>query len=375
MSILFVASEVGSARAVLPVAAACRAAGLPVWVVDRGQLGLETPSEWGARCDCPENSEAIDELLGATGARVLVFSSNVSDAAPLSLARRAHEWNIPCVHVLDYWNGYTSRMELDGLPRFVPDVYAVPDELAMTQAIAEGITRECIAVTGHPGLADIEKAFKTVTSGSREQLRRDESVLPGSKLLAFVSEPVSGDQGEKADSVSFRGYTEKSVLKYFFDAVQARSRDVQVRVLPHPRENVEQLGNAIESCRGDVDARLFGTVRGRGALAAVDGVVGMSSTLLYEAWLLGLPVLSLQPGLRISTLRMMQGRVGAAFFDDAAEFAGEFPGWLDAIGLGGEFPVRNEAKLHRNAARTLCEIVQRLWAGAGQSANVMEYDK
>ena len=58
-----------------------------------------------------------------------------------------------------------------------------------------------------------------------------------------------------------------------------------------------------------------GTDDVRHSLHHADAVVGMTSLLLYEAWLLGKPVASLQPGLRNEALRALALRKGVVFCD------------------------------------------------------------
>jgi hypothetical protein len=44
-------------------------------------------------------------------------------------------------------------------------------------------------------------------------------------------------------------------------------------------------------------------------------VIGMSSILLYESWIVGLPCLSVQPDLLVQSLRYLEGRPGLSFID------------------------------------------------------------
>lgn len=356
MTILFIASEPGSARAILPVALCCRAAGHALCVTGRGCMATEAAALGLTVSPCPETAGDIDALLVGNGVRAVVFSSNVKDALPLAVARRAAEHGLGTVHVLDYWNGYTGRMTLDGRELFVPAVYAVPDELAKHAAGEAGIPASCLRVTGQPAFADICASVRPAPATLRT-MRQACDFDPDLPLLLFVSEPVSSDQGENPDGPDYRGYTERTVLALLMERLRPLADRLQLAALAHPREDKAGLERDLLSWRGALSARLITPPRGRDALAMVDGVVGMASTLLYEAWLNGLPVASLQPGLRQPALATMRQREGVFFADTEALCGAPLEAWLTGIKAGRPGAARPEARLHADASDILCGIV------------------
>lgn len=359
MSILFAACEPGSCRALLPVALSCRRAGLPVAVLGRGSMAQEAQAAGFMLLDCPRDEQATDDLLQAHDIQVLVFSSNISDPLPLTLARRAARRGVRTLHVLDYWNGYASRMELDGLAPFRPDVYAVPDELAQAGALREGIVAETLVVVGQPAFADVAASCR-LDRQARRALRLAAGCDPELPLVLFVSEPVAQDQGSGPDNPAFRGYTEAVVLEHVFAALRPLAGKVQLAALAHPREDAGALRDRLEKGQGALAVRRITPAQGRDALALADGVVGMASTLLYEAWLHGLPVASIQPGLRIPTLALLGQCQGVLFLDRAEGLEASLAAWAADLGGGPQPRTRPEAALHAGTSDRLRDIVREL---------------
>ena len=359
MTALFVASEVGSVRAILPVAAMCRREGVQCTVLDVGAMSVEAP-RWGIEpVHCQESSAGISQFLEEHGVDVLIFSSNIKDRFPLRVARQAREMGIPCIHVLDYWNGYARRLELDGGPLFLPDVYAIPDELARQHAMAEGFGPEALLVTGHPGFADIMGDHFPGKLEERENFRRKNGFDPKRLLLVFVSEPVEHDQGNNSSCAGYRGYTEKAVLKLFLDALQPCADRVQVAVLPHPREDRISLDGFVAGAKGEVTAESVVLERGRDVLSMASGVVGMSSTLLYESWLLGLPVVSIQPELAQDSLRNLENREGVLFVTKANEVARIMQKWVPSLVAFPECRIHDDAGQHVKSTETIFRLIQK----------------
>ena len=115
--------------------------------------------------------------------------------------------------------------------------------------------------------------------------------------MLFVSEPVEMDQGGKDSFPEYRGYTEKEVLPLFCQAAQPFADELFLLIAPHPREDGSALERLWREHRGCLEGRILAAGEGREAAFSSFGVAGMASVLLYESWLLGLPVLS-QPGVR-----------------------------------------------------------------------------
>ncbi|MBN2397761.1 MAG: hypothetical protein JXI32_05220 [Deltaproteobacteria bacterium] len=361
MNVLFASGDVGGARALLPVMALCEKELLPFVMLEHGHIVSEAPGRWKkvSPGDQPD-ATAVESAFKRNDIGVLVFTSSVKDTLPLTLARRARELDIPVVHVLDNWTGYRRRMEKDGMAAFTPDVYTVPDALACEEAVMDGIDRSIVKITGQPALASLCAEYRSREGRDGETERKRLGIDPARSLVVFVSEPAEDDQGASPASPQFRGYTEKTVLPLFCEALQPHADAIEMGILPHPREDRNRLAALWEQCRGSLTGTLLHLDTGRGGLFVADAVAGMASLLLYEAWLLGRPVISLQPGLRQAQLRMLQKRSGVIFVDSHEEIIPSVASWVATIQAGNRDALRPEAQLHKNAPGNIFRLVKEL---------------
>ncbi len=304
MNILFASGDVGGARALAPVIARSTAEGHRAFVLRHGALVdvLAGSAHIWVDPTADPNRCFID-----AGITHLAFTTSVKDERAADWAEMALRHGIPCLHLLDNWSNYATRLlRRDGYS-LRPDLYAVMDAAAATAATKDGVDPDTLLITGTPALAHVAP-LKANPTGP----------------LIFVSEPVSQDQGRDPESRKFRGYTEDQVLNL---ALQARSQICPKRpfwVFTHPRETPDQLVPVLKAHGIDPaapDGGLAPQVNGplhqaretlwRGASV----VIGMASILLYENWLAGRPTLSVQPNIQIPHLRYLQGRPGLAFCD------------------------------------------------------------
>ncbi len=355
-SILFAAGDVGGARALIPVINEAVTRGHHATVLRNGYIAREAAPKWhwvslSASNDIAEIDAALDDLTPD----VVVFASSVKDYAALALARRAQARGLKLLHVLDSWSAYSSRMSTDGFPALSPDIYAVMDTLAADAAVADGVSRSSIRVTGQPDLSSRVLAY----SSDKKQRIKD---IGQSKQILFVSEPAAADHGSSAESKLYRGYTEADVVQLLCEALQSSKDQFYLSVLPHPREDAVQLEKIWEEHRGTLNGMVLQKSKAVIPVGNFDGVIGMSSILLYEAWLTGRPTLSLQPGLRHHALRQIGLRPGAFLIDVRAGAEQKIQDWLNAVKPGLPVQVRDEAKVHAQAPQNVLSLALELAA-------------
>lgn len=351
--ILFAAGDIGGARALLPVITTCVGRGLPCTVVAHGHLVREVPTAY-PMTSLPETmtTTAIASLFEKVGVTILVFASSVHDTTALTLARHAKNLKIPVIHILDNWSNYRHRLAHDHLPMLVPDIYAVMDEEALQGALAEGIPAATLRITGQPALASLADELTGCSPPPPAS---------GPIRLVFVSEPVAADQGENATSPGYRGYTETMVLRYLCQALQPMADKVYLSILPHPREGRSSLKDSWQAVRGKVQGEILSAGDGRHQILTAEGVIGMASLLLYEAWLAGIPVLSLQPGLRLDALRTIARRSGLSFVDAHEKIAKTLSDWLPSVRQSTRMS-RPDLGIHREAAARITTLIETIHA-------------
>lgn len=356
--ILAAGGDVGGCRALLPGLIEAARQGVRVEVLDSGALTVEAPSSW-RRCPYSEAEKALRDRISMPS--LYTFSTSLRDVIPLRLARLAQTAGVPTLAVLDNWMNYRNRLEIDGNEFFQPDVYAVMDDFARDKAIAEGVPASILRVTGHPALAGLKERYESFDRASaRRRLGGRWGVdTDGRRLIVFVSEPASLDQGQDASSPLFRGYTELTVLNLLAHSLQPFAEQVVFMLAPHPREDDATLRNCWEACRGRLAGGVLNRDTGREAVFAADGVCGMASLLLYEALLLGKPVLSVQPGLRLQDLMFLKQKGVDEFVSETAALPMSVSRWMNNLLAGNVRDYHKELELHTHAPEALAaEMIQ-----------------
>jgi hypothetical protein len=362
--ILVAAGDVGGARAIMPALHELEKRRRAFDLLDHGFIATEAPKHW-PRVTLPPNYAALRQQLCA-GHVAYVFGTSVSDTVPLRIARQAHANGLPVICVLDNWMNYRKRLETDGLPMLVPDVYAVMDELALAEAVADGVPPGCLHLVGQPALSNLADDYLAcpVSVSRDEALRRSGWGTPGKKLVVFISEPAEKDQGADEHSPQFRGYTEKTVLALLARCLQPFRDKVQVGLVPHPREDAAALLAHWEKCRGRLQGGRLAVETGRKAVFIADGVCGMASLLLYEALLLGKPVLDLQPGLRVPQLEFLRKKGVELFVTDERNTPEYVARWVKELTTakppvdGGGF--HPEMNVHRHSPSALADLLEQV---------------
>jgi hypothetical protein len=210
----------------------------------------------------------------------------------------AFKRSVPSLAFVDHWVNYWQRFSsgLDGTSRFdvVPEKIAVIDQLAVTRMIEAGCPARLLLITGHPGFDDLPRFRDMVNHEVRDRIMPSDCY----SLVLFLSEPHS--QTYKTDKDSALGYTEEDALALTLIALERAGKDrckrFCVAVKPHPIEEPTRIARVLEAYKEleyvtaiIVDGHRYELV------TAADAVVGMTSVLLYEATLMGRPVISVQP--------------------------------------------------------------------------------
>jgi len=351
--ILFASGDVGGARSLLPVIKLCEKNGIPFKVLNHGFITTEV----SGKIFFKENAFST-----------LAFSSSVKDTIPLTLARNAQKAGVPVLHLLDMWSNYRNRLEMDDLPLFKPEIYAVMDNFSAEQTIKSGIANLTVKVTGQPALASLSDAYNQyftkdnqITSKFFNQnfQKKSHGFNPEKSLLLFVSEPVSNDQGESDRSPNFRGYTERTVLELFCKSLQHKAETLEIGILPHPRENISEITEIWNKYKGELKGKIIQKTNGRDAVFMADGISGMASILLYEAWLIGKPTLSIQPQLQASELRMIGNKRGVFFTDTNKNISTLISQWLSAV-YKKEYSINPELTVHKSSSQNVLDLIIKL---------------
>ena len=348
VTILFAAGDPGGARAVWECYSTFKAKHFECLILKHGWMNEFAKSTLPTLVP-PSSVSEIEYWLKLNCIDVVIFGTSLVDPLPLSIARCAGNLNLLTICVLDNWMNYRERLESDQYPFFIPTIYAVMDSFAAQCAIDAGIPASCIYITGHPALSNLNSQYVKSIKNSNS--------LKTKQTILFVSEPVSEDQGDTTSSPHFRGYTQYQVLQLVCNALQPFHDKINLILQPHPRDNVKKLFQFWSQCKGKIDGEISTFDSGRDAIFLSDRVIGMASILLYEAWLIGKPVMSVQPNLMNNDLKTIANRNNVFFVDDINFLDYMINQWITV----GSFQPRPELKLHSSAAENIASLATSLF--------------
>ncbi|MFC1951539.1 hypothetical protein ACFLYI_00665 [Chloroflexota bacterium] len=208
----------------------------------------------------------------------------------------AREHAIPSIGVIDQWQNYGLRFSgcnPDEHLAYLPTRITTMDERSREEMISEGIPTEIIAVTGQPALDALFDERQAFTLDSRKTFRDKVGAEPDSFLVLFVSEVMKRDF---ADSL---GYNEETTLEFLLRTLAALIEKTGIKlhlmVKLHPQNTPSDFtGIDFAKARRKFSITLIRQeIQPHPLALASDIVVGMTSVLLVESILLGLPTISI----------------------------------------------------------------------------------
>lgn len=321
-SAVVVAREAGAAVALAPVARALLDAGgrCRVHAVDRAVVPFERRglSVWA----WPEQAGAsgLGRLLADASPSVLLTGTSVHPDRDSTWWAAARHRGVPSLAVVDHWTPLVERFSHRRPFDCTPDAVGVLDD-ASAAALRRAGAPFPVHVVGHPGLEEIARAG----ASARERTKKALDVAPDRPLVVFASEPQRDHFGSALDHRPHGRYDEGSVLDAVRGAVQRWREDALLVVKLHPLEGDDAHAAAAD---GVPETRILRAGDNVALLTAADAVVGMSSMLLVESAILGVPTISLRPG----------------------GLDAPFPAWADAIAALAD-PAGLEVALREATAR------------------------
>lgn len=265
----------------------------------------------GMQADVWEGSDAAAAaaLVRSAGAdTVLTGTSDSDEFGNQLLWSAAKESGLQSHVVLDHPGALDSRFRLQNGMRILPDRIYVPDEIFRSRVEGEGFPADKIEILGDLNLERLRARAKTRTEDEKLSLRRAWGAAAGDNVVLFVSECMREMKALGLRSLAY-DYDEVELLRHLLltlsagklpDGRAANPKGVRVVIRPHPRDKPGKYNAAIASHGEQPSALVSSEGDADLAIAAADLVVGMTSSLLFEAKALKYPVHSLL-GLDLST--------------------------------------------------------------------------
>jgi predicted glycosyltransferase len=234
---------------------------------------------------------------------------------------------IPTVAIVDDWYDYRENFcdEQNNLTH-LPDIVCCPDDQAKREAIADGLPREILKVTGSPALTAL---YEKLDQYSKSPPPCPDVIRKCSKhpIILFISEEIAAIKSNHSrDNEYFLGYDQHSV------------REDLVEILSHQFDKCSVIEKIHPETRGESYSRIekanvdWWTLNNDDIYSLCwwsDLVIGMRSMGLMETAILGKPTVSYQPNL------LQENRCTAVRKDliRCCQSASTLQKWLDSYEL------------------------------------------
>lgn len=255
-------------------------------------------------------------LVMSRAQAVMVGTSENSDTYAFYIVAAARRLGVPSLAMVDGPANVTARFRGRSNEPFMhaPDHLLLPDQWTADQYEANGFAVDRLHVTGNPYFEAIFKEGQAVRAQGRDDLRA--KLLPADAadrtVAVFLSERSDGLDEQvyvRSPIYTLEGWGGSDrrtniVLEEFLDAAQAMDVPPYLVLRLHPQDDLEVYAPYMEHI--DYVSQGGSAVE---LLCACDLVVGMTTSLLTEAAMIGLETLSILPhvGERDQNLAVREG--------------------------------------------------------------------
>jgi hypothetical protein len=349
--VLVVARDAGAASALAPVVSALLDEGaMSPEIVAWGPARAEFEAEGLAVRSFPEEPQTheIDVLLTSVAAAGVLSGTSLRAELDGRFWAVAHAAGIPSVALLDHWKNYTERFTVQSPFDALPTMIAVMDSVAEHELIALGCPGDRVRVTGQPRFDALVGA---TDPGLRARARAALGIEASRRVAVFASQPrgIPYDEGG--------GFTQADALSAFLDGLQNVAPDALALVKLHPVEQLEPIVASV-STRSGPETRVLKHGSTLELAGVADVFCGMTSIVLLDAALLGVPTISIRPGGGVSHFVDVH-----ADLIRTATTAVEVRGALEA-GFAGEH-ITPASQLSPGSATRVCRLLSDVVSAAG----------
>ena len=235
---------------------------------------------------------------------VITSATNIpeKDRSEMDLWENCRQYGVPALAFLDQWQNYSLRFYGNGPQDHsqLPDHINCINAVGQKEMLAEGFPADRLVQFGQPYLTSVIEQAKTLR---RDEIRQKLELSDAVKAYLFVSEPISEYYGKSW------GFDQFDAIERFLSVIKQNDDNGIAVIKLHPKDDLEKF-RYLEGKYPDQRIRFL-----RQEATPVESVImsdviyGMTSIMLLEAFLLGRPVVSLQPNLQVEN-RLVLSRYG-----------------------------------------------------------------
>lgn len=234
----------------------------------------------------------------------LILGSQMNNNQTHDAIQFCKDKGIFSVFVFDHWTNYLFHFWDDYKSQlYLPDKIFIMDETAKDSLVSELYpwlqTKDFInniEIVGHPS---IEKNVLSIQGMSDEKLADIRSSIgaQNKNVVLFLLEPIEDDFGFDAEGNPALGYTEYSVLRYFFNSLPD-SNNTKIIIKPHPRQDLAKIRDFLSNDTNNrkADFVFMEDADIESLIAVSDEVVGITTVALITALKAGKKIKSIQVG-------------------------------------------------------------------------------
>jgi len=218
---------------------------------------------------------------------LIITGTSYTSSIERQFIKIARKKKIPCYSFVDHWTNISKRFLDEENYLILPDKIWVIDERAELIALAEGVDRSKIVVSGNPyhdwlrqWKPDIEKSdFLNNLGLNNEKL----------KILVYAPDPLTNISGH--DIYGFDELSATTIISELLDNYHQELKNWLFLVKCHPNQNRKKLSEVISDrffiLPDDVDTNT--------TIYYADVVMGFFSSFLIEASIMNKPVIRFLP--------------------------------------------------------------------------------
>jgi hypothetical protein len=256
---LVAAHDPGGANAVAAVTALLRSQGIDVLALTKG------PARRQFELQHVPSVEASDGALAAmvqSPVSIVITGTSEQHSFEREAVLAARRSGIPSVAIVDYWMKHRQRFRAADGTWVLPDHVVAIDEMCRAQMLAEGVPEARIHVLGQPYFSVL----------LRRSMQIDARNSPARRVL-FVSEP---------------GAVAAEALDATLEGLASLPRPLELTIRFHPRES-ERGDRLHRISRAGLGFTVDDAPDPLTTVCNSDAVIGVTSMLLIESSLVGVP--------------------------------------------------------------------------------------
>jgi len=248
--------------------------------------------------------EKPDLVLTGTG----IQDKNNPQLIDQTTTLAARDRGIDTLAVLDFHSHYSGRISnledgqiIEGSRhRYMPTLFAIMDEFAEKDMLEEGFPKEKLRITGNPAFDKLIGLKESFTEEDRKKIRETYGFGLNDYIVFFLSQPI------KLRFSDTYGYVEEDSIRAVLGPLQyfqrQTSRQISVLIRAHPAEkkaDLETIAKDYPRLHIEVDHKDDQRYGSEPCMLATDATFSPWSTELIKSSYLGVPSISIQPGLKI----------------------------------------------------------------------------